>query len=119
MARIRVGLLPSTMFMVGTLPVPKITDQETGKIAQDRDTGEDLFTLTVFLMEDGRAEQMKITVPKSGLPDGLNLGLPVRPVDLFAIPWARMFNGQLSDGIAYRAASLELAAAPTFTEQGK
>jgi len=119
MARIRVGLLPSTMFMVGTLPVPKIADQETGKIATDRDTGEDLFTLTVFLMEDGRAEQMKITVPKSGLPDGLNLGVPVRPVDLFAFPWARVFNGQLSDGVAYRASALELAGAPQFTEQGQ
>ncbi|MEU5833961.1 hypothetical protein [Streptomyces diacarni] len=119
MARIRVGLLPSTMFMVGTLPVPKIADQETGKIATDRDTGEDLFTMTVFLMEDGRAEQMKITIPKSGLPDGLNLGVPVRPVDLFAIPWARIFNGQLSDGIAYRASSLELAGAPQFGEVGQ
>jgi hypothetical protein len=33
----------------------------------------------------------------------------VRPVELFATPWARIFNGQLSDGVAYRAARLELA----------
>ncbi|MEV0282443.1 hypothetical protein AB0I22_39665 [Streptomyces sp. NPDC050610] len=108
--RIRVGLLPSTMFMAGTAPVPKVKDPQTGELATDRDTGETLFTMTVFLMEEGRAEQMKITVPQSGLPDGLQPGVPVRPVELFATPWARMFNGQLSDGVAYRASALELAA---------
>ena len=63
-----------------------------------------------MLMEEGRAEIMKITVAKSGLPDGLKPGVSVRPVDLFATPWARIFNGQLSDGVAYRTASLELVA---------
>jgi len=111
MTRIRVGLLPSTQFIAGTAPVPKIKDPETGTFATDRDTGEFLHTLTVFLMEEGRAEQMKLTVPESGLPDGLQPGTPVRVTDLFATPWARVFNGQLSEGVAYRAAKLELAAA--------
>ncbi|WP_432013765.1 hypothetical protein [Streptomyces cucumeris] len=110
MTRIRVGLLPSTQFIAGTLPMPKVKDPETGVLATDRDTGETLHTLTVFLMEEGRAEQMKITVPESGLPDGIQPGTPVRVTDLFATPWARVFNGQLSDGVAYRAAKLELAA---------
>ncbi|MFJ5025818.1 hypothetical protein ACIQAM_32895 [Streptomyces goshikiensis] len=66
--------------------------------------------MTVMLMEDGRAEIMKITVPQSGLATGLKPGAMVRPVDLFATPWARIFNGQLSDGVAYRAARLELVA---------
>jgi hypothetical protein len=30
------------------------------------------------------------------------------PVELFATPWARIFNGSLSDGIAYRAGRLDL-----------
>ncbi|MFF7650425.1 hypothetical protein ACFZCY_11290 [Streptomyces sp. NPDC007983] len=110
MTRIRVGLLPSTMFIAGTAPVPKIKDPESGTLATDRDTGEFLHTLTVFLMEEGRAEQMKLTVPESGLPDGLQPGTPVRVTDLFATPWARIFNGQLSEGVAYRAAKVELAA---------
>ena len=55
-------------------------------------------------MEEERAEAMKITVAKDGLPDGLKPGVPVRPVELFATPWARIFNGSLSDGVAYRAA---------------
>ncbi|MGW2404392.1 SCO3933 family regulatory protein [Streptomyces sp. NPDC001739] len=110
MARIRVGLLPSTKFMVGAMPTPKFSDQEKTQIATDRETGQPLYTVTVFLMEDERAEAMKITVAKDGLPDGLLPGATVRPVDLFATPWARIFNGSLSDGIAYRAASLELVA---------
>ncbi|WP_079152432.1 hypothetical protein [Streptomyces sp. RTd22] len=110
MTRIRVGLLPSTMFIAGTAPVPKIKDPETGVLATDRDTGETLHTLTVFLMEEGRAEQMKLTVPESGLPDSLQPGTPVQVTELFATPWARIFNGQLSEGVAYRAAKVELAA---------
>jgi hypothetical protein len=42
---------------------------------------------------------------------GLKPGAMVRPVELFATPWARIFNGQLPDGVAYRAARLELVAA--------
>lgn len=110
MARIRVGLLRSTRFMVGALPVPKFTDAEKTQIATDRETGQPLYSVTVFLMEDERAEALKITVAKDGLPDGLMPGVAVQPVDLFATPWARIFNGSLSDGIAYRAASLELVA---------
>ena len=108
MTRIRVGLLPSTMFIAGTAPIPKVKNPETGELATDRDTGETLHTLTVFLMEEGRAEQLKLTVPASGVPEGLQPGVPVRVVELFATPWARVFNGQLSDGVAYRAAALEL-----------
>lgn len=112
MTRIRVALLDSTNFMVGTLPVPKWTDQENAIRATDRETGVPLLTVTLFLMEDERAEAMKITVPQNGLPNGLHPGRFVRPVDLFATPWARIFNGNLSDGVAYRCAALELVAAP-------
>jgi hypothetical protein len=118
MARIRVGLLESTTFMVGTLPVPKYTDQEKTTFATDRETGVKLYTVTVFLMEDERAEALKITVPENGLPNGLKPGLAVRPVELFATPWARIFNGSLSDGVAYRAAALELLV-PVAAEPGK
>ncbi|MFD8331936.1 hypothetical protein ACFV42_04630 [Streptomyces solisilvae] len=111
MTRIRVGLLPSTQLIAGTPPMPKMKDPEAGVVAVDRDTQETLYTLTVFLMEEGRAEQMKITLPESGLPKGLQPGTPVQVTDLFATPWARIFNGQLSEGVAYRAAKLELAGA--------
>ncbi|MFJ8041368.1 hypothetical protein ACIRBX_12765 [Kitasatospora sp. NPDC096147] len=93
--------------MTGTDATPKIKDPQTGEIATDRETGEPLFTVTVMLMEEGRAEIMKLTVAQSGLPEGLKPGVMVRPVDLFATPWARLFNGQLSEGIAYRVGRLE------------
>ncbi|MFE5208793.1 hypothetical protein [Streptomyces sp. NPDC056600] len=118
MARIRVGFAPTTRHMVGMLPTPKFTDQERTQIAKDRDTGESLYTVTVFVMEDERAEAIKVTVPKSGLPDGLNVGMFVRPVDLFATPWARVFNGQIQDGIAYRASALELLGSPVPVSGG-
>ncbi|MFI9720878.1 hypothetical protein ACIHFE_14685 [Streptomyces sp. NPDC052396] len=112
MARFRVGSTDSTRHMVGTGPVPKYTDQEKTTLATDRETGQTLYTLTVFLMEEERAEALKITVPKDGLPNGLMPGMQVRPVDLFATPWANIFNGQLQQGVAYRAAALELVTAP-------
>ncbi|MEK8144126.1 hypothetical protein NKH18_26495 [Streptomyces sp. M10(2022)] len=118
MARIRVGLTDTTSFMVGTQQVPKYTDQEKTTFATDRETGQKLYTVTVFLMEEERAEALKITVPADGLPDGLKPGVPVRPVELFATPWARIFNGSLSDGIAYRAAALELLV-PAAAEPAK
>ncbi|MEV8543207.1 hypothetical protein [Streptomyces sp. NPDC051572] len=109
MARIRVGLLPTSSFMVGTLPVPKYKDAEKTQFATDFETGAKLMTITLFFMEEDRAEALKITVPETGLPNDLKPGLPVMPVELFATPWARIFNGQLSDGIAYRADRLALA----------
>ncbi|MFF0224924.1 hypothetical protein [Streptomyces sp. NPDC004629] len=112
MARIRVGLLPTASFMVGTLPVPKYTDAEKTEFARDRETKAKLMTVTLFFMEEDRAEALKITVPETGLPNGLKPGLPVMPVELFATPWARIFNGSLSDGIAYRAERLDLVGGP-------
>ncbi|WP_435885717.1 SCO3933 family regulatory protein [Streptomyces subrutilus] len=103
-------MLKTAVCVAGTEPVLKIKDQQTGEVATDRETGDSLYTVTVMLMEDGRAEIMKITVPQPGLVAGLKPGAMVRPVDLFATPWARIFNGQLSDGVAYRAARLELVA---------
>ncbi|MFF8728124.1 hypothetical protein ACF073_16760 [Streptomyces sp. NPDC015171] len=119
-SRIRVGQTESTRYMVGMQAVAKFTDQEKTTLATDRETGQPLYTVTVFVMEDERAEAMKITVPKDGLPNGLNVGMFVKPVDLFATPWARIFNGQLSDGVAYRATRLELdsPAAPVADEAG-
>ncbi|MEU6754961.1 hypothetical protein [Streptomyces sp. NPDC046685] len=112
MAQIAVLVKPTDSFVTGTGGAPKIKNPQTGEIATDRDTGETLYTVTVMQMSEGRAEILKITVPQSGLPVGLAAGVLVRPVDLIATPWARIFNGSLSDGIAYRVTRLELAQAP-------
>lgn len=94
-------------FLLVTPAAPKVRDPQTGEVATHRETGETLYTVGVVEMQDGRADVLKITIPESGLPKGLTQGAPVRPVKLIALPWARIFNGQLSDGIAYRADALE------------
>ncbi|MGO1020302.1 hypothetical protein ACTOXX_06960 [Streptomyces rubiginosohelvolus] len=109
---IRVHVLDSTNVMVGTPSVPKWKDQENGVRSVDFETGAPLCTLTLFVMEGDRAEALKVSVPQTGLPNGLHPGRFVRPVDLFASPWARIFNDQLQEGVAYRCAALELVAAP-------
>ncbi|GAA2579159.1 MULTISPECIES: SCO3933 family regulatory protein [Streptomyces] len=114
MARIPVLVKPTDIYITGTGNTPKIKNPETGEIATDRDTGEVLHTVTVMQMSDGRAEILKITVPESGVPAGLLPGVMVRPVDLIATPWARIFNGSLSDGVAYRVTRLELVQAPAM-----
>ncbi|MEU9373515.1 hypothetical protein AB0D94_07070 [Streptomyces sp. NPDC048255] len=114
MARIPVLVKQTDNYITGTGGTPKIKNPQTGEIATDRDTGEILYTVTVMQMSDGRAEVLKITVPQSGLPVGLAAGVMVRPVDLIATPWARIFNGSLSDGVAYRVTRLELAPAPAM-----
>ncbi|MGW0561159.1 hypothetical protein ACWDZ4_11055 [Streptomyces sp. NPDC003016] len=109
---IRVHVLDSTNVMVGTPAVPKWKDQENGVRSVDFETGAPLCTLTLFVMEGDRAEALKVAVPQTGLPNGLHPGRFVRPVDLFASPWARIFNDQLQEGVAYRCAALELVATP-------
>ncbi|MFJ3724680.1 hypothetical protein ACIPYQ_19195 [Streptomyces sp. NPDC090045] len=116
MTRIPVAVPESTNHMVGMPPVPKWKDQENGIRATDRETGVPLFTLTLFVMGEERAETLKVTVPQTGLPNGLHVGRFVRPVELVATPWARIFNNQLQDGVAYRCEALELVAAPVMTE---
>ncbi|UCM91847.1 hypothetical protein LC193_15700 [Streptomyces marincola] len=99
--------ITQSSFLLVTPAAPKVKDPQTGEIATHRETGETLYTVGVVEMLAGRADVLKITVPESGLSDGLAQGAPVRPVGLVALPWARIFNGQLSDGIAYRAESVE------------
>lgn len=114
---IRVHVLPTTNVMTGTPAVPKWKDQENGIRAVDFETGAPLCTLTLFVMEGERAEALKVTVPQTGLPNGLYPGRFVRPVDLFASPWARIFNDQLQEGVAYRCAALELVDAPAMPQE--
>ncbi|MFF8896074.1 hypothetical protein ACF082_01090 [Streptomyces lydicus] len=103
---IRVGLLPETQLMVGAPPAAKWVDQEKGERAIDRETNSPLYTVMIFLMEGERAEALKVTVPGNGLPDGLKPGMPIKAVNLMANPWANLFNGQVSSGVAYRASEL-------------
>lgn len=101
-------LTQGALYTVATPSAPKVKDLRTGEIATHPQTGEPLHTVSLLEMADGAADLLKVTVPASKIPQGLRLGVPVRPVGLMATPWARIFNDQLSDGVAYRADSIEM-----------
>jgi hypothetical protein len=107
---IRVQTL-GAVYIALTPPAVKLKDQATGEIATDRATGENLYTVQLAETVDGRAQVIKVTLAESKLPKGLVLGAVVHPENLVASPWARIFNGQLSDGVTYRADGLAPAAA--------
>ncbi|MGW2862534.1 hypothetical protein [Streptomyces sp. NPDC001205] len=109
------------MAVIGTVGAPRLADRETGVIATDWETGDEIWQLTVMVIDEGRAESMEIQVPKPGLPENLTVGSMVRLTDLVAAPWARASldkrgQARLSEGVNYRAEKLELlAAAPVPT----
>lgn len=97
-------------FMAVTSTDVKI-NMQTNQPATDRTTGEVLKTVGLLEMRNGAADVLKVTVPASQIPEDLALGTHVRPVGLVAIPWVQSRgNGQLSEGIAYRATAVERSA---------
>lgn len=73
------------------------------------------MTLGVVYLEDGESSLIKVTVPESGVSEGLTLGAPVSLPGLVALPWESFFNGQQRHGIAYRTAAVTPAAFPAAT----
>lgn len=47
-----------------------------------------------------------MTVPETGLPDGLTPGMPVSVIGLKARDWENTFNGQTRHGISFRAVAI-------------
>ncbi|GGO86498.1 SCO3933 family regulatory protein [Wenjunlia tyrosinilytica] len=97
-----------SLFMIATLPVPKVKNQETGEVATDRATGAAMYIVNLLETSGGQAQVLKITVAEPGLPEGLAPGMTVRPVKLIASPWANVFGDQVNSGLSYRAEGLEL-----------
>ncbi|MBO8195591.1 hypothetical protein ITI46_28655 [Streptomyces oryzae] len=105
---VRVDVSASS-YMVATLPVPKVRNQETGELYADQKTGEPLATVNLVETLDGRAQLIKVTIPESGAPEGLAPGAQVVPRGMIASPWANKFGDQVNTGLAYRAEGLEAA----------
>jgi hypothetical protein len=108
---IRVETSAATILLTEA-PETKIKDRQTGEIATDVNSGEPLMTLGVVHIEDGESSLLKVTVPQSGVSEGLTLGGPVALPGLVARPWESTFNGQQRHGIAFRAAAVTPAAFP-------
>ncbi|MFI2201537.1 hypothetical protein ACH47Z_12340 [Streptomyces sp. NPDC020192] len=108
---IRVETSAATILLTEA-PEPKVRDRQTGERATDAVSGEPLMTIGVVYIEDGESSLIKVTVPESGVTEGLTLGAPVSLVGLVARPWESVFNGQQRHGIAYRATAVAPGAFP-------
>ncbi|MEU7368562.1 hypothetical protein AB0B92_23940 [Streptomyces hygroscopicus] len=111
MRSIRVETSTATILLTEA-PEPKVKDRQTGEIAKDAQTGEALMRLGVVFIDSGESSLLQVTVPESGVTDGLALGSPVTLIGLVARPWESVFNGQQRHGIAYRADAIAPAAIP-------
>ncbi|WP_431784008.1 hypothetical protein [Streptomyces chumphonensis] len=98
--------LSSAVVFVATEPTPKVIDKRTGEIAVDRETQAKLMTVDLLVSDEGESNLWKVTVPETGVPQGLTPGRPVSVVGLKARDWENEFNGQKRHGISFRAVSL-------------
>ncbi|MBB5934483.1 SCO3933 family regulatory protein [Streptomyces zagrosensis] len=110
MRSIRVETSGATILLTEA-PEPKVKDRQTGEIAKDAVSGEALVKLGVVYIAGGESSLVQVTVPESGVTDGLALGAPVTLIGLVARPWESVFNGQQRHGIAFRADAIAPAAA--------
>ncbi len=100
----------TAVVFVATAPVPKLVNQKTGERAMDRETGAGLSTVGLLVSDEGEGNLYQVTVPETGISEGLVPGMPVRVVGLKARDWENEFNGQKRHGISFRAVAITAAA---------
>ncbi|WP_069769928.1 hypothetical protein [Streptomyces sp. LUP30] len=113
---IRVDASTATILLTEA-PAPKVRDRQTGEIAKDAVSGEALMTVGVVFIDEGDSSLIQVTVPESGVTEGLTVGAPVSLPGLVARPWESVFNGQQRHGIAYRATAIAPGAFPVPVAQ--
>ncbi|MEW2218228.1 hypothetical protein AB0939_02770 [Streptomyces sp. NPDC006990] len=109
MASFKIDLSTATVF-VATAPEPKMANKKTGERAMDRETGAGLSTVGLLVSDEGEGNLYQVTVPETGVPEGLVPGTPVSVVGLKARDWENEFNGQKRHGIAFRAVAITAGA---------
>ncbi|WP_424887665.1 hypothetical protein [Streptomyces sp. XH2] len=102
--------LSTAVVFVATPPVPKMANKQTGERAMDRETGAGLSTVGLLISDEGEGNLYQVTVPETGIPNGLNPGTPVSVVGLKARDWENEFNGQKRHGISFRAVAITAGA---------
>ncbi|MBB1256562.1 SCO3933 family regulatory protein [Streptomyces alkaliterrae] len=98
--------LSTAVVIVATEPTIKMANKQAGEVAVDRDTGATLMTVDLLVSDEGQSNLWKVTVPETGVPEGLAVGRMVSVVGLKARDWENTFNGQARHGISFRAVSL-------------
>ncbi|MGW7612293.1 SCO3933 family regulatory protein [Streptomyces sp. NPDC054766] len=96
----------TAMVFVATAPVPKLVNKQTGERAVDRETNAGLSTVGLLISDEGEGSLYQVTVPETGLPEGLAPGMPVKVIGLKARDWENEFNGQKRHGISFRAVAV-------------
>ncbi|MCX5147215.1 hypothetical protein OHB36_10575 [Streptomyces sp. NBC_00320] len=96
----------TAVVFVAAAPAPKLVSKQTGERSMDRDTGAALCTVGLLISDEGEGNLYQVTVPETGLPEGLAPGMPVRVIGLKARDWENTFNGQSRHGISFRAVAL-------------
>ncbi|MFZ3558194.1 hypothetical protein [Streptomyces sp. BH055] len=100
----------TAVVFVATAPEPKLINKKTGERAVDRETDAPLSTVGLLVSDEGDGNLYQVTVPETGLPEGLAPGMPVKVIGLKARDWENTFNGEKRHGIAFRAAALTTGA---------
>ncbi|MFI0716554.1 hypothetical protein ACH4SK_39430 [Streptomyces inhibens] len=100
----------TAVVFVATAPTPKLVNKQTGEIATDRETGARLMTVGLLISDEGEGNLYQVTVPDTGIPEGLAPGTPVSVVSLKARDWESEFNGQKRHGISFRAVAITAGA---------
>lgn len=98
--------LSTAVTFVATAPAPKLVSKQTGEIAIDRETQAKLMTVGLLISDEGEGNLYQVTVPETGIPEGLTPGTPVSVVGLKARDWENEFNGQKRHGISFRATAI-------------
>lgn len=98
--------LSTAVVFVATAPTPKLVSKQTGEIAIDKETQAPLYTVGLLVSDEGEGNLHQVTVPQTGLPEGLAPGMPVKVVGLKARDWENTFNGQTRHGISFRAVAV-------------
>lgn len=96
----------TAVVFVATAPTPKLVNKQTGERAVDRETGAGLSTVGLLISDEGEGNLYQVTVPETGIPEGLNPGTLVSVVGLKARDWENTFNGQTRHGISFRATAI-------------
>lgn len=96
----------TAVVFVATALAPKLVNKQTGEIAMDRETGAPLATVGLLISDEGEGNLYQVTVPNTGVPEGLAPGTPVSVIGLKARDWENEFNGQKRHGISFRAVAI-------------
>ncbi|MFF5980381.1 FtsK/SpoIIIE domain-containing protein [Streptomyces olindensis] len=72
---IRIDASAATILLTEA-PTPKVRDRQTGEIAKDAVSGEALMTVGVVYIDEGESSLIQVTVPESGVTDGLTVEPP-------------------------------------------